>query len=115
MEKFDLSTISSATFNVTDGCGDIKVVRAIRAELLYEIIKAHTLVLEDPHCEVTDLIDLFTGFVASPYDVTWFTTHDTKEPVQKAIMQAAREGNDVVVIEILPMMDPDLGGIVLDK
>lgn len=115
MDKFDLSTLTGASFNVIDEMGATKTVKAIRAELLFEVIRAHTLLIEDPHCEVTELLDLFTGFIDSPYDVTWFTTTDPKQPVEQAIKQAVMEGNEIVVIEILPMFDPDHGGQHLDK
>ena len=115
MDKFNLSTLSGASFNVIDEMGATKTVKVVRADLLFEVIRAHTLLIDDPHCEVTELLDLFTGFIKSPFDVTWYTTTDPKQPVQDAIKQAVMEGNEIVVIEILPMFDPDLGGQLLDK
>ena len=115
MEPFDLQSIGGMQYNVQNGRGDVITIKIIKAELLFQIVKAHTLMLEDPHCAVTNLIELFTGFVATPFDVSWFTTTNPENVEQRAVMQAAKEGNRIVIIEMIPLIDPVSGGITLDK
>ena len=110
IDKFDFSTVGGMSFNVQSDQG-VKTIRVIKAELLFEIIRAHQLYLNDPHCEVQDLIDLFTGFEFSPYDVTWFTTSNPRDIPSKAVIQAAKEGNEIVIVELIPRTDADNSGL----
>ena len=107
--KFDLSTLGGVqlTFETTEGPLHVKI---LKAELIQEVIRAHTLLLNNPGCETTDILDLFTGFVPSPYHITWVTTSNPKLSLKVIAQQCINEGNTLAVIEIIPRNDQeDLG------
>jgi len=115
MELFDLKTIGGMKFNVSTERG-VTTVKVIPAELVYEIIKAHALLLEHPEMAGTDnLLDLFTGFVDSPFEISWYSSTTDETPPMRAVMQAVKEGNQVVVVERLPLRDPKCLGTRSDK
>ena len=111
METFDLRTLGTAQFNVQNkDSGELMTIRVIPSQLLYEVIRAHVLLLDnpdDPDSQHNELLNMFSGFAQSPEHVTWFTSSTELGSVEKAVMQAAREGNNVVVIEIIPRQDKE--------
>ncbi len=115
MPKFDLSTLGGAQFTLATN-DNIVQIKVLKSELVFEVIKAHTLLLDDPNCETTDLIDLFTGFVQTPYHITWVTTSNPNLPLERVVEQTIKEGNTLAVVEIIPYEDPDrLSSPLLDQ
>lgn len=100
---FDLRQLFSNSYKFDiSGSYQTACVYVVRTELLYEVIRAHTLLLQDPeHCGTDDLLELFTGFVPSPYDITWFSSYNPNKIVERAAMKAAQEGNMFAVAELL--------------
>jgi len=95
-------------FNVHNtGTSELITIKVLKAELVYDIIRLHTAVLDEPDCEVDELIDMFTGFSQSPYHITWYTTDEPREAISRAVMQAAAEGNELCVLELIPKADPE--------
>ena len=108
MEQFDLSTIGGHQFTVSvQDSGEVITVKVIKAELIHEIIKAHTLLLEMPQVNASELLELFTGFINSPFELSWYTTTDrTRAAYEKAVQVAMQDGNKIVVLEIVnPLTD----------
>ena len=105
MPLFDLQKVGGTNYTVQDKTtGEEFVVKVIKAELLYEIMRAHTLQMEilGLVAEGVELVDLFEGFVQRPEDITWFATENYKLIPTKAIKEACKEGNRIAVVEVLP-------------
>lgn len=107
MPLFDLKSVGGTTYNVQNqDTGDIITVKVIKAELLFEIIKAHHLQLEiingTQHVDL-EITQLMTGYLRSPYELTWYTTVTNKinQAEESAVKQACKEGNSIVVLEII--------------
>jgi hypothetical protein len=104
-EPFDLNSLfqTSIAFDIT-GSYQVNRVYVMKAELIYEIIRAHTLLMEDPNIDTPgELVDLFTGFVDSPYDITWYASNNGTKIVERAAMQAAKQGNMFAIAEYIPI------------
>ena len=105
MPLFDLQKVGGTNFTVQDKTtGEEFIVKVIKAELLFEIMRAHQMQMEilGLVAEGVELVDLFEGFVQSPNDITWFTTTNHKLIPTKAVRQASKEGNRICVVELLP-------------
>ncbi len=111
METFDLRKLGNAQYNVHNkDSGELMTIRVIHSHLFYEVIRAHVLLLQnpdDPESQHAELLDMFTGFVNKPEDVTWYTTSTVQGAIEKGVMQAAKEGNSIVIIEFIPQIDPE--------
>jgi hypothetical protein len=90
-------------------------VKVLDYALIHEIFRAHTLLLEDENVPVSDLIECFTGFVGTPYHITWYASRTIDDPPMRAVMQAIKEGNQIVIVERLARKDPKCAGTRLDK
>ena len=62
-----------------------------------------------PH--IQEILKGFKGFAPSPYHITWYATTETDHEslLRGAITCARREGNRIVVTEILPEEELDNG------
>lgn len=120
LPKFDLRQLGTPWNIENTQTGVVAQVTVIPSELLYEVIKAHTLVLEaqaergliDSNVE---LVDCFTGFVNDPYDVTWYSSRNHTHIEKRAINRALKENNSIVVVEKLPKQDPVGHCLTTDK
>ena len=107
LPKFDLMQLfgDAIKFNVS-GSYKSEQVYVLRAELLYEVIKAHVMIMENPSLMQSpempeDIIGFFTGFVDSPYSITWYSDYNPNKIVERAAMAGAKEGNMFAVAELL--------------
>lgn len=92
-------------FDIT-GSYQTDTVYVVRAELLYEVIRAHVLIMENPALHQADqmpnnITDFFTGFIKSPHHMTWFSDYNPNKLIERAAMKAAQEGNLFAVAELL--------------
>lgn len=117
MDKFDLHSIAGLQVNVETSYGELVTVKVIDAEVLFNIIRQYILRLEYPNLTLGELVGsvqlleeltgLFTGFKFSPYEISWYTTTDPRDIPTKAVGQAVREGNDLVIVEVIPIVDKE--------
>lgn len=108
MPLFDLNKIGGTNYHVENtDTGDVITIKVIRADLLFEIMRAHQLQVEFlnqiAQTQGVRLIDLFENFVQDPLDVSWYTTVPNKLPTaeEAAVKLAAKEGNRIVVLECI--------------
>ena len=105
--KFDLSQLFGDAFTFdTSGSYQTDTVYVVKAELLYEVIRAHVMIMENPKLMQspempTDIVGFFTGFVKSPQHLTWYSDYNPNKIVERAAMAGAKEGNTFAVAELL--------------
>ena len=104
MAKFDLQQLATSYNVYNDDKTQVKTVSVVEYGMLLEIILLH-----DEEAEVSggELIDLFTGFVESPWHISWYAARIEQFNLQKAVTQCIREKNEIVVTQILPSEDFD--------
>lgn len=100
MEKFDLQQLMGTQYTLTVG-QEKATVTVLKAEVIYEIMKAHAMLLDSEGFEHFELLDFFTGFETSPYNISWYSSYQLPKLEVRAAMQAVREGNCIAVAEWL--------------
>lgn len=111
MEPFDLQQLVGMQYTLHVG-QQRETVTVLKAEVIYEIMKAHAMLLDTEGFEHFEMLDFFTGFESSPHNITWFSSYQLPKLEVRAAMQAIREGNSIAVAEWLvpdptnPTKDP---------
>lgn len=82
---------------------DTKVISIVEDRILQEVLALH----RNTHNNTTDLSAL-TGFVKSPYHITRYSATLKEFSLEKAVQQAIREDNVIVITEMLPTKANDL-------
>jgi hypothetical protein len=107
MPLFDLQQLfgTSLRFDIT-GSYKTSQVYVMRAEILYEVIRAHVMIMDNPELIQSGLVpenitEFFTGFVPHPQDITWYASYNPNKVMELAAMQAAKDGNMFAVAETL--------------
>lgn len=97
MNKFNLQKLC-VNYNVYNGDKtECKTISIIDNRMLSEVLKLHRAV----NSEAVDLSKL-TGFVQTPYHISRYSARLKTFDLAKAVEQAIRENNTIVITEILP-------------
>ena len=108
MEKFNLKSIGTNYTILDKDTQDTDTIRVIDANELYAAIGTYTgnsYTFINTH--LIELLKSFSGFVRSPYDISWYSAPESSFMLQHAIYQARVEGNNIVVMELLPEKDTE--------
>ena len=112
MEKFNLRNLGVNYTVLDQDTQETETICVVSSEELKSIVGEfvgtdYTKV--GPH--IAELLKGFKGFAPSPYHITWYATKDDNHEhmLRGAISAARREGNKVVVTEILPSEELDTG------
>lgn len=109
MEKFDFTNIGT-NYTILDKETSItSSIRVIDAHELYSAIGTYagtnyTYINE----HLGELLKRFRGFAKTPWNVSWYSAPESTYATTNAIIQARREGNDIVVMEVLPNIELDI-------
>lgn len=103
MEKFNLKAIGTNYTILDKDTQETDSIRVVEAAELYAAIGQFTgtdYAYINSH--ITELLKGFRGFVRSPHYISWYSASERDFDLSHAIVQARREGNNIVVIEKLP-------------
>lgn len=103
MEKFNLKAIGTNYTILDKDTQETDSIRVIEATELYAAIGQFTgndYTYINSHS--AELLKRLRGFVRSPYYISWYSATERNFDLSHAIVQARREGNNIVVIEKLP-------------
>lgn len=102
-EKFNLKAIGINYTILDKDTQETDSIRVIEADELYAAIGQFTgtdYTYINSH--IAELLKSFCGFVYSPYYISWYSATERHFDLSHAIVQARKEGNNIVVIERLP-------------
>ena len=110
MEKFNLEMLGVRYTILDQDTNETDIIRVVEFEELISTLgrfvgNAKTDIT--PHME--ELLKQFHGFVSSPYKITWYVQIQEDFDLSKAIMAARKEGNNVIITQILPDKELDTG------
>jgi hypothetical protein len=109
MEKFDFKTIGTNYTILDKDTNDTSSIRVIDANELYAAIGTYT---QDNYTYINahlgELLKGFRGFANCPWEISWYSAPESTYALSNAIIQARREGNDIVVMEVLPNKELDI-------
>lgn len=108
MEKFNFKAIGTNYTILDKDTQETDSIRVIDAKELYAAIGSYTgnnYTYINAH--LAELLKGFRGFARSPYCISWYSAPETTFELSNAIVQARREGNHIVVMEILPEIEVD--------
>lgn len=108
-EKIDLSKLGVCYTVLTKSSAEMSKVRVIDCEELYCLTDEVAPLRKGAAGRAKKAIAKVTGFYKSPYQITWYTTTEENYSVQEAVAMAKAEGNEVVVVEIVPDCKLDTG------
>lgn len=109
MEKFDFDTIGTNYTIFDKETNDTSSIRVIDANELYAAIGTYTGTnYTYLNAHLGELLKGFRGFVHSPCDISWYSAPENTYSLTNAIIQARREANSIVVMEILPNIELDI-------
>lgn len=94
--KFNLRQLCTNYTVYNDTKTETRTISVIEFGMLAEIIK-----LQEETCQ-GELVDEFSGFVETPYHVSWYCRPINEFDLAKAVEQTIREGNEIVITQILP-------------
>jgi len=109
MEKFNLKAIGTNYTILDKDTNETDSIRVIDANELYAAIGTYT---GDNYsylnAHIAELLKRFRGFARSPYSVSWYAATEKTFELSNAIVQARREGNKIVIMEVLPEIELDI-------
>jgi hypothetical protein len=108
MEKFDLKDIGIIYTVLDKDTEETCQVRVIDyAELKLVVGEFVNDSYKSLGSHMKEVLKNFKGFANSPYAITWYCVPKDAFELSHAIIQARREGNSIVVVEVLPTEDID--------
>ena len=108
MDKLDLRTIGTNYTILDRDTNNSSSIQVIDASELYAAIGTYTgASYTYVNAHLAELLKRFQGFARSPCDVSWYSAPESTFGLSNAIIQARREGNEIVVMEILPNKELD--------
>lgn len=105
MEKFNLKNLGVNYTVLDQDTQKTDVICVINSDELRAVIGDVGLDEEN----VKQLLKGLKGFVRTPYDITWYAARRSDFELSSAIIRARKEGNSIVVTEVLPDYEPDVG------
>lgn len=105
MEKFNLKNLGVNYTVLDQDTQKTDVICVISSEELKAVIGD----VDTSEESIKQLIKGLKGFVRTPYDITWYAARRGDFELSTAIIRARKEGNTIVVTEVLPDYEPDVG------
>lgn len=106
MEKFNLKNLGVNYTVLDQDTQKTDVICVITSDELRAVIGDH---IQAEEIQIKEVLRGLKGFVRSPYDITWYTAVKEDFDLSHAIIRAKKDGNRIVVTEILPDIEPDGG------
>ncbi len=106
MEKFNFNNIGTNYTILDKDTKETDSIRVIDAGELYAVIgeyKSTDYTYTSYH--IAELLKGFSNFVRSPHHITWYSAYDKDFDLSAAILQAKKEGNNILVTEVLQEID----------
>lgn len=113
MDKFNFKAIGTNYTILDKDTQQTDSIRVIDAQELYAAIGSYTgkdYTYINAH--LAELLKGFSGFAPSPYCISWYAAPEETFELNNAIVQARREGNHIVVMEMLPEKEVDNSPII---
>ncbi len=101
--KFDLRQLYNSYVVNNTASNEQKTISVVEYGMLLEIINQQEETMQGETGE--DLVAEFSGFVQSPFHVSWYAMPINEFKLESAIAQAINEKNDIVITQILPVRD----------
>lgn len=110
MDKFDLRNLGVKYTVLDKDTQQTELFSVIDADDLKSLIGEYSMSQYDhatPY--IKDTIKRFTGFAKSPFHISWYSAPREEFDLSKAIIMARKEGNNIVVTEILLEQEVNAG------
>lgn len=105
MEKFNLKNLGVNYTVLDQDTQKTDVICVINSDELQAVIGDYDL----SENSIRQLLKGLKGFVRTPYDVTWYAARSSEFDLSTAILRARKEGNSIVITELLPDYETDTG------
>ena len=97
--KFNLRQLCTNYKVYNDNQTEVKCVSVVEYGMLREIIN-----LQEETC-VGNVVEEFSGFVETPWHISWYAQPIETFNLEQAVSQAIKEKNDIVITQILPSVN----------
>lgn len=109
-EKINLNQLGVIYTVLNKDTEEVSKIRVIDSREIYQIVRKVKSQQGIPHKkEMKEALSGLTGFVKSPFHVTWYAATQDTYKVENAVSAAKKEGNKTVIIELLPDLELDTG------
>ena len=110
MEKFNLKKLGVNYTVLDQDTQETETITVINSDDLKQVIGEFVGTdYTNIGLHIQEVLKGFRGFARSPYHITWYAAKQDEFELSKAIIAARREGNIIVITEILPDVDVDNG------
>lgn len=110
MEKFNLKQLGVNYTVLDQDTQETETICVVSSEDLKQVIGEYIgadYTNIGPH--IKEVLKGFSGFVRSPYHITWYAARQEDFELSNAIIAARRDQNTIVVTEVLPPEELDTG------
>lgn len=110
MEKFNLKQLGVNYTVLDQDTQETETICVVSSDELKSVVGEYVgtdYTNIEPH--INEVLKGFKGFALSPYHITWYAATQETFELSKAIIAARREGNQIVITEILPSEELDTG------
>jgi hypothetical protein len=108
MSKFnlrELGVVYTVLDKTADKASNMRVIDFVELQAAIGEFVGPDFLNVTPHVE--QRLKALSGFVKSPYDVSWYAATREDFELSRAIMQARYEKNEIVIVEVLPSQELD--------
>ena len=110
MEKFNLKKLGVNYTVLDQDTQETETITVINSDDLRQVIGEFVgSDYTNIGLHIQEVLKGFKGFARSPYHITWYAAKQDEFELSNAIIAARREGNIIVITEILPDVDVDNG------
>ena len=108
MDKFNFNNIGTNYTILDKDTKETDSIRVIDAVELFAVIGEYNSTdYSYTTYHIAELLKGFRNFVRSPHHISWYSAYEAEFDLSAAILQAKREGNNILVTEILQEIGVD--------
>ena len=108
MDKFNFNNIGTNYTILDKDTKETDSIRVIDAVELFAVIGEYNSTdYSYTTYHIAELLKGFRNFVHSPHHISWYSAYEAEFDLSTAILQAKREGNKILVTEILQEIGVD--------
>ena len=108
MDKFNFNNIGTNYTILDKDTKQTDSIRVIDAVELFAVIgEYNSSDYSYTTYHIAELLKGFRNFVRSPHHISWYSAYESEFDLSMAIMQAKKEGNNILVTEILQEIGVD--------
>lgn len=102
MDKFNFNNIGTNYTILDKDTKETDSIRIIDATELYTVIGQYQSTdYSYTSYHITQMLKGFRNFARSPHHISWYSAHESEFDLKLAIVQAKKEGNHILVTEVL--------------